>query len=152
MNRDYCAKWLFSVAAICFFAQACQRAEPVLTGPRAEALKANMTRWGREHVGTGDDTLVDWQIVSARDDQQLTYVEVEPVPKEVGYDKFVFVISFEKEEGSLIAAYCLEKDGYYLFSSSADVWGFPEGPFTWNQFDRLEVGLPAKLLSNSDVQ
>ncbi len=91
-----------------------------LSGPRARTLQENITRWGREHIGSGDDTLVDWNILSSFDEQHLSYVEVEPYPNEVGYDKFIFVISFKEIPADLIATYCLEGGSFLLFSSNAD--------------------------------
>ncbi|MEC9093253.1 MAG: DUF3592 domain-containing protein [Planctomycetota bacterium] len=92
----------------------------VTTGPRAQTLEENITRWGREHIGTGDDTLVDWEIISSFDDQHLSYVEVEPFPKAVGYDKFIFVISFTEQPADLVATYCLEDGQFSLFSRNAE--------------------------------
>ncbi len=90
-------------------------------GPRGQILADNITAWGREHVGTGDDTLVTWSILSARDENHLSYVEVAPEPDEVGYDKFVFVISFADEEPNLIATYCFEDGKFLMFSSNAEM-------------------------------
>ena len=89
--------------------------------PRDEILAENITAWGREHVGTGDDTLIDWHILSSRHEGDLSYVEVKPTPQEVGYDKFVFVISFADEPAGLIATYCFENGEYLMFSTTADL-------------------------------
>lgn len=142
MKIELHAKVVFAVVAVCLCTQACQRAEPVLSGPRADILKDNITRWGREHIGTKDDSLVDWRILSSRDDEHLSYVQVEPIPKKAGYDEFVFVISFSEEPANLMATYCLKKDGFYLFSYNPSAWGMPDGPFTWDQFDQLAADLP----------
>jgi hypothetical protein len=93
---------------------------PALDGPRAKMLEENITRWGREHIGSGDDTPVDWEIISSFDDGHLSYVEVEPFPNEVGYDKFIFVISFKIQPPDLIATYCLEGGQFLLFSRNTD--------------------------------
>jgi len=89
-------------------------------GPRGDTLQQNITSWGREHIGTGDDTLIDWYMHSSFDDGHLSFVEVEPFPKEVGYDKFIFVVSFEQQPADLIATYCFEDGEFFMFSSNAN--------------------------------
>ena len=93
---------------------------PALEGPRGKTLEENITRWGREHIGSGDDTPVDWEIFWSFDDGHLSYVEVEPFPNEVGYDKFIFVISFKELPADLVATYCLEDGRFLLFSRNGD--------------------------------
>ena len=88
-------------------------------GPRTRTLEQNITRWGREHIDSGDDTPIDWKMISSFDDGHLSYVEVEPSPNEVGYDKFIFVISFKRQPPDLIATYCLEGGRFLLFSRNA---------------------------------
>ena len=92
-------------------------------GPRGVTLQKNIIRWGREQIGTGDDTLIDWYIHSSMDDGDVSYVEVEPFPKEVGYDRFIFVVSFKKPNADLVATYCFEDGEFLLFSYSADPQG-----------------------------
>ena len=89
-------------------------------GPRGETIVNHITEWGREQVGIGDDTLIDWLILSARDEGPISYVEAAPIPNEVGYDKFIFVISFKKTVPRCIASYCFEDQKYLLFGQNAD--------------------------------
>ena len=96
---------------------------PSQFGPRGVTLQKNINRWGREQIGTGDDTLIDWYIHSSIDDGDVSYVEVEPFPKEVGYERFIFVISFKKPNADLVATYCFENGTFLLFSSSVDSLG-----------------------------
>lgn len=59
--------------------------DPAELGPRGEFLQQNVTRLGREHIGS--DSPVDWYIHSVLDEGPLSYVVVEPFPKDAGYDK-----------------------------------------------------------------
>tara|TARA_B110000495_G_C23035316_1_gene618086 strand:- start:2719 stop:3693 length:975 start_codon:yes stop_codon:yes gene_type:complete len=97
---------------------------PSQFGPRGVTLQKNINRWGRENIGTGDDTLIDWYINSSMDDGDVSYVEVEPFPKAVGdYERFIFVVSFKKPNADLVATYCFEDGRFLLFSSIADAQG-----------------------------
>ncbi|MEE2641585.1 MAG: DUF3592 domain-containing protein [Planctomycetota bacterium] len=92
--------------------------DPAQWGPRGDFLQQNITRLGREHVGT--DSPVDWYIHAVMDEGPLSYVEVEPFPKDTGYDKWVFVVWFDPQPAELVATYCFENGDFYLFSSQAD--------------------------------
>ena len=96
---------------------------PSQFGPRGVTLQKNINRWGREQIGTGDDTLIDWYIHSSIDDGDVSYVEVEPFPKEVGYERFILVVSFKKPNADLVATYCFEDGRFLLFSHNADAQG-----------------------------
>ena len=87
---------------------------------RTELIKTNINRWGRDHIGSGIGVAISWSILNIFDDGHLSYVEVEPHPKEVGYDKFIFLIAFKRSGPNLIATYCMEKGEFVLFSSSPD--------------------------------
>ena len=87
-------------------------------GPRGETIVNHITEWGSrsEQVMTH----IDWLILSARDEGPISYVEAAPVPNEVGYDKFIFVISFKNTVPRCIASYCFEDQKYLLFGQNAD--------------------------------
>jgi hypothetical protein len=110
---------------------------PSQFGPRGVTLQENITRWGREHIGAGDDTLIDWYIHSSMNDGDVSYVEVEPFPKEVGYERFIFVISFKNPNADIVATYCFEDGTFLLFSEIANPQGIS-----------LPVKLPDHLVPN----
>ncbi len=68
-----------------------------------------------------DDTGITWVIHEITHRGFLTYVEVEPIPDTVGYEKFVFVISFETAPAEIIAIYALEDGSYELFATIKDI-------------------------------
>jgi len=77
----------------------------------------------RRVSSVGDDTLIDWYIHYSIDDGDVSCVEVEPFPKEVGYERFIFVVSFKKPNADLVATCCFEDGTFLLFSSSVDSQG-----------------------------
>ena len=91
--------------------------DPAELGPRGEFLQQNVTRLGREHIGS--DSPVHWYIHSVLDEGPLSYVVVEPFPKDAGYDKWVFVVWFDPQPAELVATYCFENEDFHRFSSLA---------------------------------
>ena len=94
-------------------------ADSLGTSERDAVIRKNLTRWGREHIGSGNETVLDWAAVNIFKKGHLSYVEVEPHPKEAGYGNFIFVISFKRPVAELIATYCLEGGEFLLFSSTS---------------------------------
>ncbi|NIS75230.1 MAG: hypothetical protein GTO08_08110 [Deltaproteobacteria bacterium] len=111
-------------------------------GGSGESSSQHQTNWGpkevekyvTEHIveiaeGIFVENLgLSWTIhgFELRDD--LTYVEIEPQPDEVGYSRFKFVIySPGPEIAHVIACYCLENGAYsLLFTDSRFSRQFPE--------------------------
>jgi len=65
-----------------------------------------------------DDTGIEWRIRGFDHKKSLSYVEIEPVPNAVGYDRFRFAVSFANPESpSTMAVHALEDGRYFLLSS-----------------------------------
>lgn len=64
-----------------------------------------------------EDTGLTWSIRKFSHKGFLTYVEVEPNSDTVGYERFVFVISFESAPAREIAVYALEDGVYKLLAT-----------------------------------
>ena len=68
-----------------------------------------------------EDTGLTWSIRKFSHKGSLTYVEVEPNSDTVGYERFVFVISFETAPAEVVAVYALEDGVYKLFAMVKDL-------------------------------
>ncbi len=64
-----------------------------------------------------DDTGIQWPILGFQHHDGLVFVEVEPQPNQVGYDKFKFVFSFnDPQKVCIVATYCWENEEFSLLS------------------------------------
>jgi len=85
-----------------------------------------------------DNKGLKWTIHGYRHQRNLTYVEVEPRPSEIGYPRFQFVVSFENfEKPVVIGCYCLDNGRWTLLFTKPDLkeplpseLGFPDGVCT----------------------
>jgi len=68
-----------------------------------------------------DDTGLTWSILNFSHKGFLTYVEVVPNSDTVGYERFVFVISFESTPADVIAVYAWEDGVYGLLATVKDL-------------------------------
>ena len=83
----------------------------------------DMENYAQEHIVEiaemqfPDNTGLEWIIHGFEHRDDFTYVEVEPVPQEVGYPRFKFVLTPARAGGAVaIATYCLEDNIYKLLS------------------------------------
>jgi len=81
---------------------------------REEYLRKNIDRISKENFP--DDQKNTWKILGFTHRETQTYVEVEPSPKTVGYDKFKYLMDFSRKADApaCVAVYAWEKGKYSL--------------------------------------
>jgi hypothetical protein len=88
-------------------------------------IRANITSLAESQFP--DDKGLAWNVEKIKKINGHTYVEVSPKPASVGYDRLVFVLSFEGGNPTTAqATYAFEDDKFVLFSTAPDV---PDGKF-----------------------
>ncbi len=87
---------------------------------REKFLQENIAKISQENFPENQKNT--WKILSFLHKDTQTYVEVEPEPKDVGYDKFVYVIDYSKR-GQLpacVGGYSWTAGQYLLMFSAGD--------------------------------
>jgi hypothetical protein len=87
---------------------------------REKYLQENIAKISQENFP--DNLKNTWKILSFVHKNTQTYVEVEPEPKDVGYDKFVYVMDYSKR-GQLpacVGGYSWTAGQYSLLFSAGD--------------------------------
>jgi len=84
-------------------------------------LRENISRISMENFPDNQNNT--WKILSFSHDKNLTYVEVEPDPKDVGYDRFKYAMNFSQQGQPpvCVGAYSWEK-GIYSLLFTDDGW------------------------------
>lgn len=81
---------------------------------RESYLRDNIVRLAEAEFP--DNKGIQWNIISIEHKAHLTHVEAEPVPANLGYPRFKFVVSFKNPEmPRIIGTYCFKDGQYSLF-------------------------------------
>ena len=64
--------------------------------------------------------LIYWHILCSHDKEHLFYVDLEPAPRIVCYDMYVYLIAISKYPAEMIVTYCFENEQYLLFTQILD--------------------------------
>jgi len=73
-----------------------------------------------------DDLGLEWRIHGVRQRGGLLFVEVEPIPAQVGYPRFLFTFTYtDLPAPSHVATYCLEAGRYSLLSTAPEARELP---------------------------
>lgn len=87
---------------------------PANNAEREKYLRDNIAKISQENFP--DNLRNTWKILNFTHKETQTYIEVEPEPKDVGYDKFIYVMNYSQNDRTplCVGVYCLTKGEYSL--------------------------------------
>ncbi len=98
---------------------------------RGHVLEKDIGRICAEWFPDNEDNT--WRILRMRHLGGRSYAQVEPEPKDVGYDNFVFLFEFNQGDTGCVplAVWCLEEGGYHLLSTAPECKVIPPRKLLW---------------------